>query len=169
MLLNSKSKRVAFGGIGCALSLLFLIIASTFPFCRLVFVFASSYIVGLTILNYDIKSALIHYLAVAILSVFIVPAKQYAFLYAVVVGNYPVLRYCIERIKNRYICFAVKFVIYNIYVFICYKLATSVLGISFDMEYPLEILWVAMVLAMFVYDYIYNVFMHKTLVFMLKK
>jgi hypothetical protein len=168
MLLNSKSRRVAFGGIGCALSLLFLIVASTFPFCRLAFVFASSYIVGLTILNYDIKNALIHYLAVTILSIFIVPAKQYALLYAVVVGNYPVARYYIDRIKRKYICFLVKFIIYNIYIYLCYKLASSVLDISFEMEYPLELLWVAMILAMYVYDYIYNVFMHKTLMFMLK-
>lgn len=169
MLLNSKSKRVAFGGIGCALSLLFLIIASTFPFCRLAFVFASSYIVGLTILNYDIKSASIHYLAVAILSLFIVPAKQYAILYTVVVGNYPVLKYYIDRAKSKAMRFGIKFVLYNIYVYICYKLSVSVLGISFDMKYPLEILWLAMIVVMYVYDYIYNVFMHKTLMFMLKK
>ena len=168
MLLNTKSKRVAFGGIGCALSLLFLVIASTFPFCRLVFVFASSYIVGLTILNYDVKSALIHYLAVAILSAFIVPAKQYTVLYIFVVGNYPVVKYYIDRIKSRYVSFVVKLTVYNIYVYVCYKLALSVLGISFDLEYPLEMLWAAMILAMYVYDYIYNVFMHKTLMFMLK-
>ncbi len=169
MLLNNKSKRVAFGGIGCALSVLFLITASFFPFCRLVFVFASSYIVGLTILNYDVKSALIHYLAVAILSLFIVPAKQYALLYAVVVGNYPLIRYYIERAKNKAVRFAIKFLIYNLYVYISYKLAITVLGISFDLKYPLEMLWIAMVIAMYAYDYIYNVFMHKTLMFMLKK
>ena len=157
MLLNNKSKRVAFGGIGCALSVLFLITASFFPFCRLVFVFASSYIVGLTILNYDVKSA------------FIVPAKQYALLYAVVVGNYPLIRYYIERAKNKAVRFAIKFLIYNLYVYVSYKLAITVLGISFDLKYPLEMLWIAMVIAMYAYDYIYNVFMHKTLMFMLKK
>ena len=76
MLLNNKSSHVALGGICAALSLLFLLIASVFPYCRLAFVFAASVIVGLLIVTKGIRLAAIQYIAVSLLALLFVPHKQ---------------------------------------------------------------------------------------------
>ena len=92
MLLNNKSSFVAFGGISAALSLLLLLVASVFPYCRLALVFAASVIVGLLIVTKGVRLAFVQYAAVSVLALLIVPHKPIAVLYAVVVGNYPLLK-----------------------------------------------------------------------------
>ena len=169
MLLNGIGKRVAFGGVFVALSMLFLIIASVFPFCRLVFVFCTSAVVGLSVVNYDVKFSLVQYLATAVLSLLLVPNKSFAVLYTVVVGNYPIVKFYLDRIKSKLICYGLKLVIFNLYMFVTYKIGSSILGITFDMKYPLEVLWLVMLIAFFVYDYVYTVFMHKSFLYVLKK
>ena len=169
MLLNGVGKRVAFGGIFVALSLLLLIIASVFPFCRLVFVFCASAIVGLSVINYDIKFSFVQYLACAVLAVLFVPNKSIAMLYALVVGNYPIVKMYLDRIKYKLLCYILKLVIFNLYMVLSYSVATTVLKIDFDIVYPLGLLWVAMLIAFYVYDYIYSVFMHRTMLYVLKK
>lgn len=161
LLKNNKSKYVAYGGVSSALSLIFLMMASSMPFCRLVFVFAASFTVGLAAAAHDVKLAAAQYVAVSVLALLFLPAKQIAVLYAVVVGNYPLVKLYVDRIKNTPLRIGLKCVLYNAYMGLCCLIAVKVLKMSMQTPYPFWMLWVWMLLAFYVYDYVYSLFMMK--------
>ncbi len=163
MLLKDKSKYVAYGGVSAALSLIFLLMASSMPFCRLVFVFAASFAVGLAAAAHDVKLAAAQYVVVSVLAVFILPAKQIAVLYAAVVGNYPIVKLYVDRVKSTPLRIGIKCVIFNAYMGLCYLIAVKVLGMSMQTQYPFWMLWVWMLLAFYVYDYVYSLFMMRVI------
>ena len=169
MLLNKKSSFVATGGICAALSLLMLFVASTFPFCRLAFVFAASLIVGVLIVTYGYKLAVVQYAAVAILALLILPNKSIAVLYAVVVGNYPVVKRIIDRVQRPTANLAIKLVVFNIYMVVCCGIAVLLLNINMSVAYPWWILWIGMLAVFYVYDYIYMLFIGKAYDLIIKR
>ena len=114
MLLNNKNSfSVAFGGVCGALSVVLLLVASLLPAGRLAFVFAASVIVGLLIVTKGIRTAVVQYLAVSVLALLFVPHKPVAVLYAVVVGNYPLLKRYIETIPILLPKLAIKLVLFK--------------------------------------------------------
>lgn len=161
MLLNKKSSFVAVGGICSALSIVFLLVASIIPAGKLAFVFASSVIVGMMICAYGNKSAIVHYLSVSVLAVLFLPDKPIAILYAVVVGNYPIIKRYIEHIELKWLRAIVKLSAYNLYMLICYILGSFMLNIDFSAKYPIWILWIGVVCIFALYDYIYMTFVYK--------
>lgn len=169
MLLNKRSSFVATGGICAALSLLMLFIAAAFPFCRLAFVFAASLIVGLLVVTYGYKLAVVQYAAVAILALLLLPNKSIAVLYAVVVGNYPVVKRIIDRLQNPTANLCIKLVVFNIYMLLCYAIATFLLNINMSVVYPWWILWIGMLAVFYVYDYIYMLFITKAYNLIIKR
>ena len=161
MLLNNNSSFVAVGGVCAALSMVFLLLASAFPFCRLAFVFAASVIAGVILCSHGNKLAAVQYTVVTILSLLFLPNKSIAVLYAVVVGNYPMVKRYLERIPRGWIKVAVKLVVFNAYMFLCWVIAVFILNIDMTVGYSPILLWIAMLLAFTVYDYIYMTCVYK--------
>lgn len=160
MLLKSKSRYVAFGGISTALSIVFMLMASVIPFGRLVFVFFALAMIGIVIMAYNAKLAAIVYAAVSVLSLFFVPLKTLSVLYAVI-GNYPLIKMQVNKLKNTAARILIKLVLFNAYMAICCVIGIKILGISMEISYPFWMLWIWMLLAFFVYDYAYDLFMQK--------
>lgn len=162
MLLNNKSRLAAFGGILTALAVLFMFFSSLIPTGKLVFVFIASAVIGIGYNSYGARLSAIVYIASALLSVLIVPEKTYAILYAVVVGNYPLLKPLLERISSLGIRLGVKLAVFNVYMIICCIIGIYILHLPLDSgTYPLWILWIMMLAVFYVYDYAYTLFMQK--------
>ena len=161
MLLNKKSSLVAVGGIGSALSVVLLLVATLLPAGKLAFVFVSSVIVGLLICFGGVKAALIHYVSVALLGILFLPDKTLALLYAVVVGNYPFVKRLVERIPSTTWRIVVKLVVFNAYMYVGYMLCILLLNIDFTTGYPIAIVWICALVAFVIYDYIYMPFVYK--------
>ena len=158
MLLNKRSSQISIGGISTAISVLCLLLTSVFPFWKLAFSFVSSVIVGVLIIAYGYKIGLIHYVAVSLLALFLVPNKTIAIFYAVVVGNYPAVKFLLDRLKNNWLKLFLKLILYNVYMIICYTLAVTILNIDMSLGYPVWILWILMIVAFCFYDFIYMPF-----------
>ncbi len=161
MLLNKKSNYVAVGGICTAFSLVMLFIASVLPASKLAFTFIASVIVGMLIVVYGYKLALCQYAAVAIVGMLIVPDKAVALLYALVVGNYPAIKFLIDKIKNKVLNFAVKLIVFNIYMILSYLILVFLLKTDMSIKYSIWVLWLGMLAVFYVYDYIYTPFVFK--------
>ena len=161
MLLKNNSSFAALGGVGSALSMIFLIVASFLPSCRLAFVFCSSVVVGILICAYGNKLALVHYICVSLLAVLFLPNKTIAVLYCVVTGNYPLVKRYLERIGNIRIRYVVKLVVFNLYMIICMILGLYLLNIEFSTDLSLWLIWIASLFAFVIYDYIYMPFVYK--------
>ena len=110
---------------------------------------------------FSIRFSAAAYAASAILGLFIVPEKTYAVLYAVVVGNYPLLKPLLDKICSLPLRLALKLVIFNAYMLVCWLIAVYLLNIPMNVGYPVWLLWLMMLVAFFVYDYAYSLFMQK--------
>ena len=162
MLLKSKSGYIAFGGVGVALSLVFMYLSSVVPYCKLTMLFVSSLIVGLTVAVTNNKIAVIHYILVSAISLLIVPDKINALIYCLCLGNYPLIKYCAERIKSRFIVRTIKFFLYNLYILSAFFVGNEFFNLSFfTVSIQTVVLWAAVLLLFYVYDYIYTPFVFK--------
>lgn len=161
MLLKNKSRYVASGGVYTALSVVFMVLSSISPVCRLAFVFMASAVVGIAHVSCGRALAWMVWAATSLLSLFLVADKAYAVLYLIVVGNYPIIKLYIEKIRRLSVRTLVKLFCFNVYMLICYGIGTAMLNINISGEYPLWIIWIFMLVAFFVYDYAYSVFMQK--------
>ena len=171
MLLNKKSNLVAFGGIATAVALICLFVTSVFQFSKLALCFGSSVICGVMVVSFGYKTSLIHYLAVAILSVLFVPDKTVAVLYVVVFGNYPIIRFFLDGIKNALTKNFIKFILFNMYLILIFLITNFILNIDIikSLKYSVWFVWTAMILLLFLYDYIYMPFVRKVYSLLNKK
>ena len=160
MLLKNKSTYVAYGGILTALAVLFMYISSLIPAGKLALVFLASAVIGAGVNISGIKLGAAVYAASAVLSFFIVSEKNYAVLYVAVAGNYPLVKPLLERIRRISLRVAVKLIVFNLYMLLCAFIGVKLLSLSLD-AYPFGILWLVMLMAFFVYDYAYSLFMQK--------
>ena len=117
--------------------------------------------IGISVNMFNKKFSAFVYIATSVLALFVVPDKAYAVLYTVVVGNYPIIKILIEKIKNTFAQFVTKFIIFNAYMLICYVIAVIILDMPMDVQYPIQLLWAMMLAVFYVYDYAYTLFMQK--------
>ena len=156
MLLNKKSNIVAVGGIATGLAFLLLFFTGMFQFSKLAFCFLASVICGVLNVAYGYKTAIIHYIAVTVLSLLFVANKAVAILYVVIFGNYPVIRFFADGIKNFALKNIIKFVVFNIYIIVLYLIATYIISVEISQifKYSIWVLWIGMLGLLYLYDYI---------------
>lgn len=154
------SKRVALGGVFSALSLLMMFLSGVFPFAEYTCPAIAGIMLIPLVIEINKKTAYIAYVIVAVLSVFIVPNKEAAVLFVVILGYYPVLKSTLEKIKNRKLEFVVKLVAFNVALVIAYIVLIYFLGMTelvgeFNsfIKYGIIVFWVLANVAFVLYDY----------------
>lgn len=123
-----QSHRVALCGVLCALSVTFLLVGNALQ----IGTYAAPMLASLLLLpvgeEYSPKYALLLYLATALLAVFLVPDKELALFYALVMGYYPVLKKALDRLKPAVLRWAVKFAFFNAVTAAMYALLLALLA-----------------------------------------
>lgn len=124
------SKTVALGGIISSLSLACLALSSIFPFAE----YSSPALAGilLVVLVIDInkKTAFVAYGAISILAVFIMPNKEAVIIFVGFLGYYPILKSFFEQFKSRVVEYLLKFLLFNIMIFMSYFVIINLFGIT---------------------------------------
>ncbi len=109
-----KNLKIAFSGIMCALTVVLLALASVIWLLD----YTSPLICGLLLIvpieSFGRKSAFCVYAAACILSLFLLPSKGAAVLYAMFCGYYPIIRKDIEKLKSRFLRIIIKFAVFNL-------------------------------------------------------
>ena len=98
--MNSKTKTLTFCAMMTALGVLFLMMASMIPGMRIGLTAIASVVAALTIVQGSLTYGLITVIATAIVSAWIVPAKEIVLLYATFFGPYTLVKNLIERLHN---------------------------------------------------------------------
>lgn len=125
-----KSKKIAFGGIAVAVSIVFMLLTGIFPFAEYSLpALAGATLVSLVI-EFDKRTALIAYAAVAILSLFVAPNKEAAVLFALLLGYYPILKSALEKIKSRAAEWTVKILVFNLALAAGYFVLIHLMGMT---------------------------------------
>lgn len=150
-----KSKKIAFGGIAAAVSIVLMLLTGIFPFAE----YSLPALAGVTlvslVIEFDKRTALIAYVAVAILSFFVAPNKEAAVLFALLFGYYPILKSALEKIKSRAAEWTVKILIFNLALAAGYFVLIHLMGMTEllpKMEYAVLALLVIGNAAFVLYD-----------------
>lgn len=101
-----------------------------FPFLTYGLPAISGFLLCIIVIEINVKWALLSYLSIAILGLFLVPDKESALLFLMFLGYYPVVKSIIESKLKKVMQYIVKCVLFNISMVISYFLVTSVLNIS---------------------------------------
>ena len=122
-----KSAQVALGGLASALCLLFMFMTGMIPFATYVLPAAAGVVLVAVVCENGNRTALLVYLAVSLLSIFVVPDREAAFMFIFFFGYYPIIKEALDKITFFPLRFVVKQVIFNIaiitgYYFIIYAL-----------------------------------------------
>ena len=147
------NKKLAYGGIGTALSVVFLALCAYLPTGRAASLFLSSLVSYIIACMTDKKTALMMFVASAVLSVVISPAGMLsvAAVYIICFGNYPILKNYID-LKPAVVNIFLKFVCYTIYALVTYTVFLKVLNIK--ITYNAAILYILGALLFAFYDFL---------------
>lgn len=126
----NRTRKLAFGGVMSALSLVSMFLSGVFPFAEYACpALAGVFLIALVI-DFNKKTALIAYAAVALLSLFITPNKEAAILFIAFLGYYPILKSCLEQVKSRVLEWVLKMGLFNIAVVASYFVIVNILGME---------------------------------------
>ena len=156
---GKASRRIAFGGVVSALSLLFLFLSGVFPFAEYTCPALAGLVLVALVIDFGKPAAWVAYGAVALLAFLVTPNKEAAVLFVLFLGYYPILKSSIEQLRSRAAEWAVKFLSFNLMGALSYLLLINVFGMtelleemSGGMKYGLLLFWAIGNVVFFVYD-----------------
>lgn len=162
-----KSQKIATGGLLCALSLLFLYLCNVVPSGKLAMICISSFCIGLCVALINIKFSVIAYIAVSVLGLLILPNKVVPLLFVLFFGNYPVVKFYLEKVNKSYVMWLIKIIVFNIYAVITYFVIRSFVNVEINFAVPIIILIADF--AYIIYDFAFSIFVTKILEIRRKK
>lgn len=149
---NNKALNITTGGILIALTLVILYLTSIISINTLTLLTITSLFVPVALMRCNLKTAITVYIGASILSLLLVPLKT-SLMYVLFFGIYGIIKYLAEKkINNRVLGYIVKFIFFNIVVFLYYLLFTSFIG---KFEFPFSIIFSIVILEItfIIYDY----------------
>ena len=110
---SGYSKQIALGGLLCAVALLFMFMAGVLPL-PFFFVMMSGVVIGIITRENGLKLGFSAYVAVGLLSFFLVPNVMMAVQFMLFEGVWPVFKGRVERIEKKSRRWTVKSVIFAV-------------------------------------------------------
>lgn len=109
-----KAKKVAFGAVVAALSLVLMLITGIIPVGTYALPCLSGILLTVIVIEFGIPWAFGVYFTVSVLSFLMVSDKEAALYYVFILGVYPILKSLFERIRIKWLSFLLKLVYFNI-------------------------------------------------------
>lgn len=154
------SYRVALGGIVSALCLVTMFLAGVIPALYIVLPMIAGVLMLLISIEVNNKWALLTYISVSILSMFITFDKEAALIFVMFFGHYPILRFYIEKIRLKPLRTLVKFAVFNACIIAYFYFTVYLLGLQQLLEelndfgkYGATVMLVIVNLIFILYDY----------------
>ena len=154
-MIDIKANRLSGGGICAALCVIMLLLGSVIPNLKLAFLFASSLLMGICLLRYKILSAILCYISVSVISVFMLPDKFVAMAFLILFGNYPIIKFYIEKIRNIYIEYILKFLVSNVYLVAFYVILKALDAVAL-FDFNTYILYIVGLALLLFYDLVFG-------------
>lgn len=127
-----KSKKVAFGGVVAALSLVLMLLTGVFPFGTYALPCMAGLLLTFIVIEFSSWWAIGVYFAVSVLSFFLAADKEAALYYILLLGIYPVLKSFFEKIKFKWLSFVIKLLYFNVSAVCSYFISIYILAIPED-------------------------------------
>ena len=128
--MNDTSYRVALGGIVSALCLVTMFLAGVMPALYLLLPMIAGVLLMLIAIEVNKGWALLTYLSVSLLSLFVTFDKEAALIFILFFGHYPILRMNIQKIKPKLLRRLIKFILFNACTLIYFYATVYLLGMD---------------------------------------
>jgi hypothetical protein len=126
---QKRSSQIALGGIFSALCLVLMFMTGLVPFATYALPALAGAMLVAVVIEIGSKMAVLAYIGVSILSVFVVPDREAAMMFLVFFGYYPILKEKMESIPSRMAEYALKLGLFNATIVAGYAVMTTLLGI----------------------------------------
>jgi hypothetical protein len=151
-----KGKHVAYLGVLLGLNILFVILSSVIESNTITLLAAAALIVGIAVVEFGWKNALIFYAASSILGFLLTFNKAEVIIYIVFFGPYSIMKHFAEtHIEKKIKSLAAKLLFFN--------LSLAVMFIIMKLLIPIKLQWWMVLGAegfFFIYDYAFTVFIN---------
>lgn len=128
------SYRVALGGIVSALCLVLMFLAGIMPALYITLPMAAGALLMIIVTEVSTGWGMLTYIAVGILSMFMIADKEAALLFVMIVGHYPVMRSLIDKVKLRLLRTILKLIVFNVCAVSFYYVTVYLFGIQQMLE-----------------------------------
>ncbi len=146
-------KKVSYGGLATALSVILLLMSGYLPSGKAATMFMASVTVFVMCTLTNKKTAFVIYAATTLLSMLIIPSALAVLLsYGICFGNYPVIKTYLEQKTTVLGQILSKMVIYTIYFFLVYAAFVFVAG--FSIPYAVFIMYFCGIIVFAFYDWL---------------
>ena len=152
---NTKTGKIAMGGICTALAVIFMFGASFVPGIELTLFLISSLFTAVMVLEAGAAGGLSVFAAASLLGLIIVPNKLALIPYIFCFGYYAVLKFYIEKIKSGVLQMTIKVIYFAAIVLLGLLVFKSVLTAGIHMpDWPVAGLIIAGIVMLVLYDYV---------------
>ena len=127
---KSYTMKIALCGITAALCITLLMMGFLFPFATYACPAAAAMLLMPVAYEYRQKTAFTLYVAVSFPGLMLVPEQELILMFIFVFGLYTVLKFSVDRIKNKFIRLAVKFIYINAALFVTYGLLLFIFPVA---------------------------------------
>lgn len=127
-----KSRKIAFGGIVAALSVVLMLLTGVLPFGTYALPCFAGILLTSIVIEFGIPWAIGVYVGVSVLSFLLVSDKEAALYYTLILGIYPILKSLFERIKLRWLSFLIKLLYFNLMAVAAFYISIFVLSIPIE-------------------------------------
>ncbi|MBR6106975.1 MAG: hypothetical protein IKQ39_03110 [Oscillospiraceae bacterium] len=127
--MQSKSSRVALGGIVAALCVTVMFLTGVLPALYIAAPMGAGMLMLILVEEVSVSWAWLTYVAVSLLSLIVTFDKEAALMFVLFFGYYPILRMYLEKVPLKLLRFAVKQALFNIFIVLDYWLTVYILGL----------------------------------------
>ena len=127
-----KSRKVAFGAVVAALSLVLMLLTGIIPVGTYALPCLSGILLTIIVIEFGIPWAFGVYFAVSVLSFLMVSDKEAALYYVLILGIYPILKSLFERIQIKWLSFVIKLLYFNLSAVAAFYVSIFVLSIPIE-------------------------------------
>lgn len=127
-----KARKIAFGGVVAALSLVLMLLTGFLPFGTYAFPCFAGILLTAIVIEFGVPWAIGVYAGVSLLSFLLLTDKEAALYYTLILGIYPVLKSFFERIKLRFLSVILKLFYFNIMAVAAFYISIYVLSVPIE-------------------------------------
>ena len=131
--MKASSSIMARAGVSTALAVILLYLASIVPSGRLALMCAASIGVIFLRMRCGMKTALLCYVASAVLSLVLLPEKGVSLVYILFLGYYPLIKLSTERLGNRIARWLIRLAVFNIAFAVMFRMAMALFDVWLGM------------------------------------
>ena len=130
--MKTKSIKIALGGVIAALSVVLMMTSGVVSSLGYAVPMIAGLLLMVLVMEFGTRFTFLVYIAVSIISMFVLGNKESAILYISFFGYYPIIKSIFEKKLKNILCWVCKYIVFNIAMCVFYLITSKIFMISYD-------------------------------------